>query len=62
MKEGEIGQEAELIRKVTSEVPMVEINASNSPDGVVVGCGSTEDPGVGADIGSDPVAGEIQGI
>jgi hypothetical protein len=57
-----INKQAQLLRQVPSNVTVVEINAGDGSDLVVIRCGSTENPSVVTDIRSNPIGGEIQGI
>lgn len=62
MEQCKIHKKAKLLRKVPSNVTMVEINASYCTDLVVVGCGSTEDTSVVADIRSNPIRSKIRRV
>lgn len=55
----EIRQKTELLREVSGNVAVVEIDAGDGTDGGIVQCGRTVNAGVGADIGSDPISGLI---
>lgn len=59
VEQSEVGEEAELRRKVSGDVSMVEVD---SGDDSKLGVGRREgavDAGVGADVGALPVGGEV---
>lgn len=62
VKEGEVGEEAELVREVSGDVAMVKVDACDDDEVGVGGERGTVDGGVVADIGADPVGGEVLGI
>lgn len=57
-----INEQAQLLWQVPSNVTVVEINAGDGSDLRVIECRSTENPSVVADIRSNPIGGEIQGV
>lgn len=58
----EIHQKTELLREVSGDVAVVEVDAGDGTDLGIIERRSAENSGVIADIGSDPVSGEIVGI
>ncbi|RYR07546.1 hypothetical protein Ahy_B05g074928 isoform D [Arachis hypogaea] len=57
-----ICEQAKLLRQVTSNVAMVEVNAGNGAGPVVIRCRCTEDSSVVAHLRTYPISGEIQRI
>lgn len=55
MEEREIDEEAELLREVTGNVAVVEVDSGDGADSRVVWCGCTINTGVVAHIGSYPI-------
>lgn len=62
VEEGEVGEEAELGGQVPGDVGVVEVDAGDNGEGRVGGGGGAENAEVGADIGADPVAGQVLGV
>lgn len=62
MEEGEVGEEAELLREVPGDVGVVEVNAGDDSDGRAGRGRGAEDAGVGADVGAGPGGGEVEGV
>lgn len=62
MEQSQICQQAKLFRQIPGDVGVVEVDSGNCTDPRVVERRSTENSGVVADVGSDPVVGEIERI
>ncbi|CAA7403051.1 unnamed protein product [Spirodela intermedia] len=62
VEQREVLQQAELLRKIPGDVPVVEIYAGDHGDVPVIERRGAEHAGVLADAGSDPVAGQIERI
>lgn len=62
VEESEVGEAAELGREVAGDVGMVEVEAGDDTEGGIRGGGGAVDTGVGADVGPDPVGGEVEGV
>jgi len=58
----EIGEEAELLRQVSGDVAVVEVDAGDDVDLRLVQGQAAEDAGIVADVGSDPVSGQVERI
>lgn len=58
----EICKQPKLLWQIPSNIAVVEVNAGDRSDLVVVGRWSTEDPGVVAYLRSDPIPGEIERV
>lgn len=58
----EICKQPKLLWQIPSNIAVVEVNAGDGSDLVVVGRWSTEDPGVFAYLRSDPIPGEIERV
>ncbi|KAJ0960845.1 hypothetical protein J5N97_001294 [Dioscorea zingiberensis] len=59
VKQSEVGEKAKLFREVPGDVAMVEINAGDDNQRSIRRERRAEDVGVVADVGADPVAGEV---
>lgn len=62
MKQGQICQQPQLLRQVPGNVAVVEVDAGDDGERSVPRERGAEHPLVAADIGSDPVSGEVERI
>lgn len=59
MEQCEIRQKTELLRQVPGDVAVVEIDAGDDAEVGIFERSGAEDASVGADVGSEPVSGQI---
>lgn len=62
VEDSKICKSAELSWKVASNISVIEINASNNPDGGIGRRRCTENTRVGANISAIPVGGEVEWV
>ncbi|GER36123.1 receptor like protein 1 [Striga asiatica] len=62
VEEGEVSEEADLIREVPGDVAVVEVDSGDYPGGGVGGGWCAEDTAVRADVGAGPIGGEIERV
>lgn len=62
MEESQVGEEAQLRGQITGDIRMVEVDASNHFEGGIGERRGTIHTHVGADLGTNPVGGEVEGV